>query len=229
MSAIDVQNAKHCVYKHTLRNDGRVYIGQTLATDVRWSPDRYRNCKRFYNAILKYGWDAFEHEIIIDGLTQGEANVCEIALIFAYKSTDDRNGFNICAGGRGHKRNHSKETKLKLSLAGKKRKHSEETKAKMSHSHKGKHTGKDNPMYGMVGEKNHRWGKHLTDAEKKHLADLNYSRKSPCSKRVVCVETGTVYSCAMDIERLLGVNHTNIAACCRGKQKSALGYHWRYA
>lgn len=49
MSAIDVQNSKHCVYKHTLRNDGRVYIGQTLATDVRWSPDRYRNCKRFYN------------------------------------------------------------------------------------------------------------------------------------------------------------------------------------
>lgn len=225
----EIENRNHCVYKHTLKKDGRVYIGQTIDTSIRWNPNRYTNSKRFYRAIQKYGWDAFEHEAIVDGLTQAEANICEILLIWEHKSTDAEHGFNLCHGGRGHTIKHSDETRAKLALAGARRKHSEETKTKMSQSHRGKHDGPNNPMYRKRGKDSPFYGVPRSDETKEKLSKANYSKNSPRAKQVVCIETGTVYSCAMDVERIFGVNHSNISACCRGKQKSAIGYHWRYA
>ena len=31
-----------------------------------------------------------------------------------------------------------------------------------------------------------------------------------------------------EAERVTGINHSNISACCLGKYKSAGGYIWRY-
>lgn len=36
------------------------------------------------------------------------------------------------------------------------------------------------------------------------------------------------WSGAAEVERLLGINHANIAQCCRGKLKSAGGFVWIY-
>ena len=40
-----------CVYKHTLKETGQVYIGQTNNIKNRWKPSAYKNCIKFYNAI----------------------------------------------------------------------------------------------------------------------------------------------------------------------------------
>lgn len=37
------------------------------------------------------------------------------------------------------------------------------------------------------------------------------------------------WDCIMDIQYSLGFNSGNISLCCRGKQKSAYGFIWRYA
>lgn len=36
------------------------------------------------------------------------------------------------------------------------------------------------------------------------------------------------WSCAMEVQRELGINHGNITKCCRGRYKSAGGYRWMY-
>ena len=41
------------------------------------------------------------------------------------------------------------------------------------------------------------------------------------SKPVKCITTNTMYESTMDAERQLGINHSNICACCNGKAKSA--------
>ena len=37
------------------------------------------------------------------------------------------------------------------------------------------------------------------------------------------------WGCTKDIERSLNIHHSNISACCRGKQKTSGGFVWRYA
>lgn len=49
-------------------------------------------------------------------------------------------------------------------------------------------------------------------------------------KQVLCVETGVVYPSIMEAERELGIvrAQSNISSVCRGKRKTAYGFHWKY-
>ena len=38
---------------------------------------------------------------------------------------------------------------------------------------------------------------------------------------VKCITTDTIYDSTMDVERHLGIHHSNITACCKGRLKSA--------
>ena len=120
-------------------------------------------------AIKKYGWSSFTSEILFTGLTREEAEAQEIALIAAHKSNDRRYGYNTEAGGSsggrmseesrkklsermrgdanptrrlGHPfvgRNHTEESKRKMSEAAKARTGrfvTEETKKKLRDSQK---------------------------------------------------------------------------------------------
>lgn len=93
----------YIVYSHVNKVNGKVYIGQTC----RKPNERWRNGKgyigndHFYRAILKYGWDNFEHNILFEGLSQDEANEKEIELISFYDSTDYNKGYNQTIGGDG--------------------------------------------------------------------------------------------------------------------------------
>ena len=82
---------KYKVYKHTNKINGKVYIGITSYryAKTRWSNGNgYSQQSLFWNAICKYGWDNFDHEILFDNLTQEEACQKEIELIKLYKSND---------------------------------------------------------------------------------------------------------------------------------------------
>lgn len=48
------------------------------------------------------------------------------------------------------------------------------------------------------------------------------------NKRVICVETGEVFDSIREANVKYGFNISNICAVCKGKQKTAYGYHWRY-
>ena len=48
------------------------------------------------------------------------------------------------------------------------------------------------------------------------------------SKKVKCIETNVVYESIIDVERKLGLNHSHISKCCKGKTKTCGGYHWMY-
>lgn len=91
---------KYCVYKHTSPS-GKVYIGITgQQPRVRWKyGDGYRNNPHFANAIKKYGWKNFRHEILLSNLPVDEAKEKEVELIALYNSTNPRNGYNRSPGG----------------------------------------------------------------------------------------------------------------------------------
>lgn len=98
---------KWIVYKHTNKINLSSYIGITSRKpEIRWGDNgrNYRPSKGkhscFYNAIEKYGWNNFDHEILERNLTYEQACDREKYYISFY-NTKAPNGYNLTDGGEG--------------------------------------------------------------------------------------------------------------------------------
>lgn len=90
------------VYVHTLPN-GKRYVGITKReVENRWKNGHgYKENKRFYNAIVKYGWENIEHNVLYEGLTEEEACEKEKELVALFNSNNENYGYNLTEGGKG--------------------------------------------------------------------------------------------------------------------------------
>ena len=71
-------------------------------------------------------------------------------------------------------------------------------------------------------------GKYNQEASEKAR---NIGRKisgTKCSKKVLCIETNTIFDSTKEAGDWLGVDRAGISGCCRGKYKTIKGYHWKY-
>lgn len=145
-----IENGNYCVYVHTSPS-GKMYVGQTgKKPEYRWNNGKgylqkkngkYRQTA-FANAIIKYGWDNIEHEIVASNLTKKEADNFEKLLIEKLKTMDSMFGYNLKEGG--HQGHLSEETKKRISETLKGNVISEDVRKKISDKLKGKRMGIDN-------------------------------------------------------------------------------------
>lgn len=112
-----IQDKKCCVYVHKNKENGKIYIGITTQDpEKRWKKGLgYQKNIYFYRAIQTYGWDGFEHIILIDNISVQQANIIEFELIHKYQSNDPSKGYNMANGGN-FAGSMAEETKQKLSL-----------------------------------------------------------------------------------------------------------------
>ena len=150
------------VYKHTSPN-GKIYVGITKQElEKRWANGNgYKNCSYFYNAIQKYGWENFDHEILYENLSEKEACDIEKKLIDDLDLLNPEKGYNLKTGGKYAKLSERSRQKISKSLIGNTYRlgvpHTEEVKQKMRESRK----GKNSPLF----------GKHLSEETKKKISD----------------------------------------------------------
>lgn len=95
-----MEERKFSLYKHTSPSN-KVYIGITsLKPQYRWNNGNgYKEQVTFYNAIKKYSWDNFKHEILFENLTKEEAKLMEQMYIALYDATNRQRGYNRDLGG----------------------------------------------------------------------------------------------------------------------------------
>ena len=138
-----VANFNGTVYVHSHKDSGKCYVGQTVkTTERRWRyhDQSYKNSRYFCHALKKYGWDAFDHQIVAHGIaTQSELDNLERLWIALLRSNNPEYGYNSESGGSSGVMN--EESRKKLSESQKRignrppsalgRKRSEETKARM--------------------------------------------------------------------------------------------------
>jgi group I intron endonuclease len=207
----------YSIYKHVFPN-GKVYIGITgRQPSERWNGGLgYRTQLKVWNAIKKYGWANIEHIVIAEGLTHQEACDAEVKMIALYNSTDKRFGYNSTNGGSHYEM--TEEHRLKISAA---------NKGKPSHL-KGK--AMDESRKRKISEANS--GKHRTDEMRKRQSDYmkgKYTRgENPRARKVVCVETGTVFSCVTDAAEWAGVARASLTDAINGRSRTCANYHWKY-
>ena len=132
------------VYKHTCPN-GKCYIGITSHKNPkqRWRDGRpyigdRSKLTKWGSAIIKYGWENIQHEILHQGITKEEACNYEKKYIKYYKELNL--SYNMTDGGDGiwgYK--FTEEQKRKLSESHKGLKQSQETINKRVQKNIGKH------------------------------------------------------------------------------------------
>lgn len=204
----------YIVYKHTAPN-GKCYIGITKRTMEQRAGNGhgYVGNHAFYNAIKKYGWDSFSHEILESGLTESEAGEREVYYIKKYHSLSTQNGYNIETGGR-----------VNFHL-------SEETRRKISEARRGKKMAPRGEEYrkrlsaaltGRAFSPEH--CRRISEAKKGTQAGKN----NPRARRVLCVELNRSFDTIKEAGVFIGGSPKNIISCCHGRLKTSGGYHWRY-
>ena len=228
------------IYIHTNILNNNVYIGITKQSlNQRWRKgEGYRDSKKFYFAIKKYGWDSFRHQVIQTTNTLEKAQILEKMWVSFYKKRT--NIYNITDGGEGsngHKM--SEETKQKISnaLKGKipynkglvGRKWSEESKEKASLSHKGRkpwNTGKSGYHIKSLGK-----GRpNLKGVPKspEHIMKVRISQSIPVSQFDL---EGNLIKNWMGISfaaEELNIDRTGIWQSAKGKIKTYKGFVWKY-
>ena len=133
---INKDSGNYCVYKHTNKINGKIYIGITQQKpEERWKNGKgYTHNKHFKSAIQKYGWDNFTHEVLIDNMSKYMAEKYEILLIKQFNSTNREFGYNKSKGGElgniGLSPSEEVRQKIRESLTGRKMIYSEEVYAK---------------------------------------------------------------------------------------------------
>lgn len=211
-------NMNYTIYCHRNKINNKAYIGQTSCVPYtrRWSGSHvsghpYKKCRHFQNAIEKYGWDNFEHFVLMDKLTEDEANYYEELLISLFDTTNPKIGYNIAKGGNNH--THSEETKELIS-----KNHADFRKEK--HPLWGKHHSKETKE--KIRQK--RLGTHVSEETKKKISEATKGKNNPRAKRVLCINTGQIFDTAKEAALWANCDHSSLCKCCNGKIKSC-GYH----
>lgn len=193
---------------HTNKINGKKYVGITSRENVnhRWQNGRgYKENTHFSNAIKKYGWDNFDHEILYTDLSVEEAKEIEKRLIKQWKTQDTEYGYNMTSGGDGTPDFHpSEETRRKLSIRRLKENLSEETLRRRSEGLRGRRFSEE------------------------HKRKIGEGNSKPIDMLTLSGEFIKAFKSAYEAEKELGIGHTHISQCCTGKRQTTGGYKWRF-
>lgn len=228
------------IYMHTCTINGKSYIGQTTSSmESRWKAHLYNKSKtKFTCALKKYNEKYWTHKIL--AYADNKEDLDDLEIFFIEKYDTINNGYNIRTGGArgtltdevkkiisekrkgiGHPHTEVSKLKIKEALMGKpfseihkqnisKSKIGKKWSEKQKEIYRGKFSGKNNPNYG-----------------KKTSKETIKKMRETLGKKVLCIETGIVFSCAGEAAEYLGVKRCGIQRCLI-KGGTSHGYHWQY-
>lgn len=215
-----MNDCKWSVYIHTNKINGKKYVGITSQEpSKRWlNGFGYESHLPIGRAIRRYGWDNFDHDIVVSNVCEKYAKELEIYLISKLHTQDRTHGYNITNGGDGVTGFH----------------HTDEAKHKMS--------------VAKLGNNHPNYGKHLSDSTKGKIASKLIGNNNPAGhkrsketrskmslakqKPVSMIKDGIViktFESAKIAELITGINRKNISMCCKDVRKHAGGYEWKFA
>lgn len=77
-------------------------------------------------------------------------------------------------------------------------------------------------------ENNPMWGKHHSKESKAKMSEARKGANNPRARAVRCKELDKVFTTVKEASEATGALLSSICNCCRGRSKTAGGYHWKY-
>ena len=212
-----IKNGPYAVYVLIDKTEGHIYVGTTIneLSHRFLKGEGYRNNKRFYAIIKKYGWDNIEQNIFAKHLTEEEAYGIEKTLIAKFRESVPDLICNLDAGGKYGK--HCEETKEKIRKLNLSRVISEEAKEKIRAARAVQVFSEETQR--KKSEKMR--GRKMSPEFCKRLGERS-------SKSVMCLETGVVYPSATKAAKELNVSVSGISQQIKGVYSSVKGLHFKY-
>ena len=219
----------YLIYKHTNKINGKCYIGQTRETDkpeARWQSGRgYSRQPKFYRAISKHGWDAFDHEILEHCESLAEANFRECYWIAYFDSVNT--GYNSSNGGgipqyfskAVYQLDQNKNIINKFESTRQAERFTGVSQANITKC-----------CRGITNSANGYWWCYVQDYDTFIIKPIGSSKGQPLAVEQLSL-TGDViatYDSTAEAERNTHIPHQNISKCCTGKLLTAGKYKWRY-
>lgn len=228
------------VYCITNKENGKLYVGVTtkgyktrFANHVWHSRKSNGKCRALYNAMRKYGQDAFSVELIDAASSFEEMNQLERNHIAMLGSLHP-NGYNLTDGGDAG--SFAEETRLMASKRLKGKPMGEKNR-------KGLINAWANPELrqkrcNAIKEAMNRPEVKAKTSERqkgkpKSASHVESLRKARASS-VVCIETGKVFEAMIDAANWIRsqgkypkANHAKIVRALKREDYTAYGYHWR--
>lgn len=204
------------IYLHENKINHKKYVGRTSEIEnpnIRWQNGYGYSNQPFFEDIVKFGWDNFEHYILESNIEDDKIEERENYWIDYFDSMNPDKGYNARKGS-----SLSQKTIEKMKESWKNDERKQQQKELMIHLNKTiDRTGENNPMY------------------QKNRSGKNAGRK----RKVMCIETGDIFETLTDASNWCNPNGSNlrshIAAQINGKRKSCGKHpetqqplHWKY-
>lgn len=220
----------YIIYMHKNKINGKMYIGKTCQDpEKRFGSNGsgYRNCKMFYLAIKKYGWNNFEHIVLCSNLSPEEANIKEREYIKEYKSNDTKFGYNIRTGGQGIESEDSLKQWKDPDYV--------ERVRRRNIANWNKPEYRERLMTNMKEAwKDPEKRQRRSDAAKERWANEDFHKKATeavtkaCGRAVICIETGELFETVKAACEKYNLYHGNFnRGIVHGYRMG--GFHWKYA
>ena len=161
------------LYRITNKINQKVYIGQAENYEHRWADHRRavrnnRPTQTIHYALIKYGLEHFDFEIIASCKTQDDANCIETQLVTQYDSfIKNGKGYNATLGGMNAPKTEEWKRKVSEKLMG--HEVSQETRDKVSKGNTGKIRSEDFKK----DVSNFHKGKLVSEETRQKLSDIN--------------------------------------------------------
>lgn len=187
-------NDKYCVYCHVNKINQKMYIGISSKSPFRrWGNNGcHYSGQVFGRAIQKYGWDNFEHIILMEGLTQDVAELVEISLIKKYHTTNSKFGYNVSTGGQLH---------MKMT---------DEAKAHLSNKYTGR---KLTPEW--IAKRT------LSQTGLKRNDETKMKIRNALSVPIICINDRKIYKSLSEASIICNISLPHISSCCNKKRDFA--------
>ena len=203
------------VYAHTNTINGKKYFGITKDISSRWGHEGSRyigsSCKAFSDAIKKYGWGAFSHEILHSNISKEEACALEKKYISEFKTNicryGDAHGYNMTDGGEGVSGGYDKNGTNNPFFG---KHHTQQTKERLSEILAGQRSGVSSSNYGTSIPNEQR--RAISKSLKEHYSKNECSHKRP----VYCVTDDIWFDSVKDASEYYSISCSLISGCCIG-------------